>query len=446
MRFDSNTFQFNWTHSMAGALYYNYARANHFNKTGSFLFSLGASYFWEFVIEFREVVSINDMISTTVGGISIGESMFQLGRFFRSRKPTFLNKILRFLSNPVLSLNDWLEKKRTTNLYAFTEDYWYDCRLIVGPRFDTLSGRDSNSFLHLGFETQIIDIPEYGKPGAASKGIKNTIATEFNISGTFNKNGLYEYNIFAKTVLFGHFEQNIHGAEPEVNEDEMGHGFLEDINSSDRVGYSFFLGAASAFELIENNVVMLPDDENRIPGTGNIPGLPDRADRYAVLNLLGPTFDLAIFNKDLKLRFVADAYGDFSLVHSHVFSEYKEMATFGQTKSTLENHRYYYALGITLASMLQVNYANLEFRGKVRYHYFDSIEGLDRFQGDILDEDDFDLKDERLTYNLSLGYRIPRTPLQLVLGLEQMERRGTIGDLSRHSTERRSYFQVKYIF
>jgi hypothetical protein len=191
---------------------------------------------------------------------------------------------------------------------------------------------------------------------------------------------------------------------------------------------------------------MLPDAESQIPGAGDISGLPDRADKYTVLNLLGPTFDLAIFNKDLKVRFAADAYGDFSLVHSHVFKEYKELATFGQTKATLENHGYYYALGITLSSMLQVNYSNLEFRGKVRYHYFDSIEGLDRFQKDILDEDDFDLKDQRLTYNLNLGYRIPHTPLQLVLGLEQMERWGAIGDLSGHSTERRSYFQMKYIF
>jgi hypothetical protein len=96
--------------------------------------------------------------------------------------------------------------------------------------------------------------------------------------------------------------------------------------------------------------------------------------------------------------------------------------------------------------MLQINYSNLEFRGKVKYHYFESIEGLDRFQKDIEDEDDFDLNDQRLTYNLSLGYRIPNTPLQLVLGLVQMERWGEIEDLSRHSTERRSYFQVKYLF
>jgi hypothetical protein len=443
-RFDSNTFQFNWTHSMAGAMYYNYARANNFNKLESFLYTFGVSYFWEFVVEFKEVVSINDSIATPIGGVSIGESLFQLGRFFRSRKPTFLNRIARFLSNPILTLNTFLDRKRSRIRYAFDDDYWYDCRLAVGPRFDTLSGWDSNSFFHVGLESQIINVPEYGMPGVFNRGVTDTLATEFNISGTFNKRGIYEYDILARSVLFGYFMQNIRSVGSGEDEDEVGHGFLEDIDGSHRVGYSFFLGAASAFELTQKNPGKLPAIEP--PGGEDISDLPDREDKYAVINLLGPTFDFAYFNKDLKIRLVADAYGDFALIHSNVFKKYSQVAQFGQTKSTLENHGYYYALGVTLSSMLQVNYSTLEFRGKVKYHYFDSIEGMDRFQKDVAAEDDFDLKDQRLTYNLSLGFRIPNTPLQLVLGLEQLERWGAIEDFSQHNKERRSYFQLKYIF
>jgi hypothetical protein len=82
----------------------------------------------------------------------------------------------------------------------------------------------------------------------------------------------------------------------------------------------------------------------------------------------------------------------------------------------------------------------------LKYHYFDSIEGMDRFQKDLAYKDDFDLKDQRFSYNLSLGYRIPNTPVQLVLGLEQMKRWGSIEDFSQRSTGRRLYFQIKYIF
>lgn len=451
MRFDSNNFTFNWTHAGAGAIYYNYARANRLNPLESFLYSFGASYFWEFAIEFREVVSINDVISTPMGGISIGESLFQLGRLFRSKKPTFLNKIASFLSNPVLSINGWLDRKKYKNQYAFDMDYWSDSRVSIGSRFDTYPGSDTNSFLQLGFESQISLIPEYGQPEVSSRTIKHTAFTEFNIGGTFNRKGIYEFHAFAKSVLFGYFKQNIHPEKSHANSYNPNNRDNNIINPDDEtapynhgdyVGYSLFCGLASCFDTFKKDPVIVAE----LTGDENSVDFPDRNDKFCIINLLGPTVDFSLFHKDLKVRLVADAYGDFSLIHSHAFKKYSQLNEFGQTKSTLENHGYYYALGITLSSMLQVNYSNLEIKGIFKYYYFDSIEGLDRFQKDIADEDDFDLKDHRWRYNISLGYRISHTPVQLVLGLEHWKRKGYIGDFLQQSTENRSYFQIKYLF
>jgi hypothetical protein len=444
IRFDSNNFTFNWTHSMAGALYYNYARANRLSPLGSFLYTFAASYFWEFVVEFKEVVSINDVISTPMGGISIGESLFQLGRLFRSKKPTFLNKIARFLSNPVQSFNGWLDRKKYKNQYAFDSDYWSDSRVSIGSRFDTYPGSDTNRFLQLGFESQVYLIPEYGQPDVSSRAINHTAFTEFDIGGTLNREGLYEFSIFAKSVLFGYFKQNIHPAKSRTNS----HNSNNQDNNMTRpdddtamnnheeyVGYSLFCGLATCFDGFRKDPIIV--DEVDFPG---------RMDKFCIINLLGPTVDFSLFQKDLKVRLAADAYGDFSLIHSHAFRKYSQLNEYGQTKSTLENHGYYYALGITLSSLLQVNYSNLEFKGIFKYHYFDSVEGLDRFQKDIADEDDFDLKDQRWRYYISLGYRIPHTPVQLVFGLEHWDRQGRIGDFQQQSTENRSYFQIKYLF
>jgi len=440
-RFDSNTFTFNWTHSLAGAMYYNYGRANRLNPLESLLFSFGVSYFWEFVVEFKEVVSINDVISTPMGGPSIGEAMFQLGRYFRSRSPNIFNRLLRILSNPVMSMNDWLDRKRIKNQYGFDEDYWHDCRLFAGPRVETLSGYDSNTLFYLGMENQLVIIPEYGMPGVSSMRVNKPLFVEYNLGASIGKKGIYEFEIFAKSVFFGYFSQNIRTDDTDALDDTVS-GVLDDIDNDDRVGYSFFLGAATAFDVIRRDPLKLPGYEEEL----GISELPDREDKYCIINLFGPTFDLSLFHKNLKVRLVADAYGDFALIHSHAFKKYSQLYDFGQTKSTLENHGYYYALGVTLSSMLQVNYSNLELRGKLKYHYFDSIEGMDRFQKDVADEDDFGLKDQRLSYNLSLGYRIPNTALQLVLGLEQMKRWGSIEDFSQRSTEKRSYFQIKYMF
>jgi Domain of unknown function (DUF3943) len=433
-RFDSNTFSFNWTHSMAGAIYYNYARTNHFNPGASFAFTLASSSFWEFFVEFREVVSINDMIATPIGGVSIGESFFQLGRYFRSQRPTFINKIARLISNPIMSISDWLDRKKGKNQFVFKDKFWNDMRLYVGSGYDSFVTDERNTFVNLGIESQLILIPEYGEPGNISRMVGTTMLTQLDMGGTIGSKGLYQANIFTKATLFGYFKQDIRSTADEDNTFET---------RNDLVGYSFFMGASTAFEYMQQTPKAIPISEDSPLDAQEIEYLTDK---YTVINLFGPSFDLSLFQKDFKLRLTADAFFDFSLIHSHAFKRYSESNTFGQTKSTLENHGYYYALGYTLSSMLQLNVANLELKGKVKYHYFNSIEGMDRFQPEIKDEDDFDLKDHRFNYDISLGYRIPKTNLQLVVGFQQMQRKGYIKNFIQEHTENRSYFQIRYLF
>lgn len=458
MRFDSNSFGFNWTHSLAGALYYNYARTNHLNPLESFLYSFTSSYIWEFIVEFREVVSINDSIATPIGGVSIGESVFQLGRFFRSQQPTALNRLARFLSNPVMALNDWIDPRSSLNQYAFLEDYWHDCSFFMGPRFDTFESDEANSFIQLGIETQLIHIPEFGQPGSARRYMGKTIFTQFDIDGTFNNKGLYAINIYAKSVLFGFFIQDIHTSasgnnsnhEPssrldfEELENETPEGFspVEHLDDN-RAGYSLFLGVSSAFDMASRNHRLAEGSvTNNNPGNQTL----ERQDKYTIINLLGPTVDLALFQKSINIRLTVDAYADFALVHSHAFKEYSRQHPYIQTKSTLEKHGYYYALGFTVSSSLQFNFSHIELKGKMKYHYFDSIEGLDRFQSEIKPEEDFDLQDSRFMFNFSLGYTIPDTALQVILGVEQTDRKGVVERFSQDSMERRSYIQVRYRF
>lgn len=421
-RMDSNTFEFNWTHSLAGGMYYNYARTNHLNKFQSLVYSFTCAFAWESLVEFREVISINDMITTPMGGVSFGESMFQLGRYFRSQRPTFTNKIARILSNPIMAFNEWLDRKKYKDPFAYGEgEFWGDCRLVVGPRFDSMAGESANTLTHVGLETQIFHLPGYGEPGSTSTHIKDTLFSEFNLGATYSKKGMYEFDVYAKAVLFGHFSQNIQGT-----------------SINDRRGYSFSVGAASVFDVMNLNPDKLPADANA--------SVPDKADKHCIINLLGPTVDFTIYRDRLKIRFGADAYADFALIHSHAFKRYKELFPVGVTKCILAEHGYYYALGVTLSSLLQIEYANLELKGAVRFHYFDSVDGMDRFQPDITPGNDFNLKDRRVNYQLSLGYHIPRTPIQVAAGLEQIERWGTVEKFAQSSKEKRSYLQIQYLF
>ncbi len=77
-RFDNNTMWLNSPgHPISGAFFYLFGRTSGFSSLESFLIGFAASALWEYVVEYREAVSINDMIFTPVGGFAIGEAMYQ---------------------------------------------------------------------------------------------------------------------------------------------------------------------------------------------------------------------------------------------------------------------------------------------------------------------------------------------------------------------------------
>ena len=60
---------------------YSIGRVNNLGVKESFLLSAFESMYWEAVVEWREVFSVNDTIVTDFGALSIGEPWYQLSRY-----------------------------------------------------------------------------------------------------------------------------------------------------------------------------------------------------------------------------------------------------------------------------------------------------------------------------------------------------------------------------
>ena len=73
--FEINTFR----HPVHGSLFYLIARANGMSVAESSLYTLGGTWMWEIFCEAEEP-SINDMVYTCVGGITIGETLWRSGK------------------------------------------------------------------------------------------------------------------------------------------------------------------------------------------------------------------------------------------------------------------------------------------------------------------------------------------------------------------------------
>jgi len=95
-------------HPYQGSTYYNAARSNGYTFWESIPFTLYGSFVWEFFLE-RDYPSINDLITTTVGGIAMGEAGYRLSLALIDERATGYKRVLReiaaLFANPMLAVN-----------------------------------------------------------------------------------------------------------------------------------------------------------------------------------------------------------------------------------------------------------------------------------------------------------------------------------------------------
>ncbi len=423
-KFDSNNFILNWTHGLAGALYYNFARTNHLSKWESMLFGIASSFYWEYIAEWRNVISINDNIMTSLGGFPLGEAWYQLGMFLGATYGE--SNLLTFL-NPILKLNRWIDRKNDIDPPSYTPPGWHEIRFFLGARdLRNGGGEWSRTQIQGGVHAQLIMPPEYGNAGSFKRRTGKTLFSEIYADISGNDFRYREFNLSTRIVYLGYFEQ--------------------DIDSHER-GYSYIVGLGSAFSVYKKRPVAFYDGGNVKVKRGFDLRLDEPRnfrDKLAALHFVGPVFDYTAFSSPWKVRLGMDAFLDFGLVNAFALNEYSESHEIQGGKTTLLYYGYYQALGASLSSRLTVNCRNLEMKSLVRYQFYDSIEGADRFQEELTN--DFSITDSRLRYLLSLGYFVPLLSMEILLSYEGIDRRGAIRDVRTQEFEERVFMGLNYKF
>ena len=415
-KFDSNSYLLNCSHALAGALYYNIARSNGLNRLESFLFNLGGSFYWEYITEWRTVVSINDNIFNVLGGTAIGEAWHVIGKYFLS-KSGIVNQVLSFL-NPALRINNWLDRKTTLSNAPEPEPGWHDFRLCMGFWRDQSQVQEFSSMnMFAGIDAQLLRIPDAEKSGDLSQKIGSTLFSEISFDILSSGGLVDEMGLFFRSVYLGHFRKKL------------------DPNSN---GYRFYLGIGSAFSFFKQRSVAFYDSNQVHVKDIHLLKLEEPRnfrDKFAAAHIIGPVLDLTVRTSRFRARLMAETYLDFSLVNSLALNEYSIDHDISRAKSTLVYYGYYYGFGGSLGLRLDVEYGPLELRGRYTGHKWGSIEGHDNFQEDI--RDDFHMTDSRTFVRLSAGYRFGKSPLVLVLAYEGIGRTGTLKEVTKTVHESR---------
>jgi len=107
--YDDNQFKTNqWSHPFNGAAYFNSARSNGLNYWTSSAYAAFGAFFWECCGE-THPMSLNDMASTTLGGIALGEMQYRLTSEILDNQATgssrFFKEFGSFFVDPVREFN-----------------------------------------------------------------------------------------------------------------------------------------------------------------------------------------------------------------------------------------------------------------------------------------------------------------------------------------------------
>jgi hypothetical protein len=425
-RFDDNDRFLNIGHSTVGAYYHLLARANGGSMAQAIVFDLAASSAWELLVEHREVFSVNDTITTSVGGIALGEGLFRLGDLFARSRPTALNRVLMGVFSPARALT-WLygDAPRPAaagfDEHGIAADAHHRFAVAVGGSAPLGAGGADGWQSALAADLEVIDLPTYGRAGRASRWLAGGEMTRMAVDFAGSASDMKSLSVRAQSSLWGRYRQDIRGDGGDSGVDTL-------------AGYAAFLGSSTGFELSYHEVGELTDF-------------------LTAVHVFGASADVALHRSPWRLRLAVDVHPDFAMVRPFAQGDEALGADGVPGQSTLK-HGYYYALGVTAAARAEASYRQVRAGAAIDWSGYDAIEGLDRFQHEYTSPagvhhdaimDDPRMADRRLRLRLFLDAPLPLSGVRVGAGLELVHRAGTATGAARERDEVRALIQAIYL-
>ena len=219
--FDTNGFDTNFIrHSAAGTTYYWAARSNRLSILESLVAAFVASTFWEYIGELRELASLNDIITTPLTGLVLGELTLQLGAFFDRSCDLPSNHVLGTLLGPIKSLHDLLDdvsplREQQCDRYGLSKRgaHRFELSVVTGV-VSTVAGPDVpvRPWTHLQLHTQITAVETYGSPGDGIEHFADGNVSELRLSGSYARDTWNDFSLRGTLVPLGLHQRAITAA------------------------------------------------------------------------------------------------------------------------------------------------------------------------------------------------------------------------------------------
>lgn len=415
LRFDTNLFATNAvSHPRTYTISYIAARSNGLGVVQAFLMTLAASILWEYLGEFREYPSINDLIMSPSSAVATGEPFVQLSAFFARGSDNTFNKIASSAFSPPRAVHDFFDgvspsRAAWVDRWGFPRDMWHRFEIGVrGGGFASI-GERSRWKLDVGVDLQLRNIFGYGQATSFARWTGPGALTRLNASVVGNTAGLTWARVFGDLALVGFYRQS-----------------FQRRGSADLDGSSTYVGLATAFDY------------------GTRLRADRREDRTGIADILGVTAEHIRRKAGFWARVQGAIYGSFALVDSFALDRYTIGHGREGVKSVLAQRGYYYALGTTIWPRVQLGYRNWDLGGDFKGDFFTSIDARDRAQETLTN--DVHLTDSRTMTRAWIGHQLRLVPLRLTAAFERERRSGTMGGVFDHVVDMRGMIGAAFVF
>jgi hypothetical protein len=418
-RFDDNDRFLNVGHSFTGGYYHLVARVHGGSMLQAMVFDLVASSAWELTVEHREVFSLNDTVTTTIGGVALGESLYRIGDLFARSRPTFANRALMTIFSPAHALAWGHGDEPRTSRAGFDErglaaDAHHRFAASFGATTALTSAAATGGWhSSLAADLDVVDLPSYGRAGKLDTRLDGGELTHLGLELTGSRDDLESLAVLARSSLWGRYRQDTAGA---------------DID-----GHAAFLGSSTAFDLSFHDVGELTDF-------------------LMAVHVFGPSADITLHRSPWRLRIGADVYPDFAMVRPFALDSAATRPDDVPGQSTLK-HDYYYALGLTAAARAEASYRRLRAGAALEWNGYDAIGALDRHQEAYTSpagveheaiQNDPDMADQRMKIRFFADSPLPLDDVSLGAALDYLRRTGTAREARREHEELRLSFHATY--
>lgn len=415
---DNNNLGVNFLgHPATGGLSHVFARANHQSMLGAFGYSFVTSFIWEFAIEFKEKVSVNDVIVTPGAGLPIGEFFYKLGLYLDTGHRDSLGAdVARWLLGTGVMVDRKLDGRaaprvRSRDSLGFSSEIWHEFAASYGVRWVATPALTDYSRLDFDVRARLVTLDGYGKPRSFGRAFWSGEISDLSLGTEASRHGA-GLRARADTFVAGYHAQRYTRSDAQLT------GVATTLGTS--VGFEYLYSSANRYAAVEAAVAQ--------PKPNVKYHVPRRREQYGALQLPGLAAELKVASAWGNLALAARAQPSFAGLSAAAFYDWTAAHPDERSKHVLHRQGYFYGWGGAGHFEARLAWGALRAGAELSYAAYTSQNGLDRHRAQVTN--DTTVTGSLLRYGASLGLA-PRADLQLSLDYGVRRFRSQVVDFER---------------